>query len=160
MISDSIVITDTDSNILYANKAAQEKSGFSQEEMLGKNPGDLWGGHMPKEVYEEMYHTLKDLKQSWHGQVKNRRKDGTEYWQWLRVNPILDSGNECMYFVAIEPDIDGPLESLEEINLSLAQKIALSDFLQGQELKITNLIKNIEKLKSKLAIYKKQNGSL
>ncbi|HEV2403700.1 MAG TPA: PAS domain S-box protein [Candidatus Saccharimonadales bacterium] len=151
-LADHVVLTDTDSNILYANKAAQDKSGFSLAEMVGKNPGDLWGGYMPKEIYEEMYHKIKDLKQPWHGKVKNRSKDGKEYWQELRVNPILDNNNKCIYFVAIEPDIDNTKkESVEEINQSIAEVITLGDFLKGQQIKITDLNNTIEELRTKLA---------
>jgi PAS domain S-box-containing protein len=49
MLGDHAVITDTDAHILYANKSAERTTGFSLEEMLGKNPGDLWGGAMPQE---------------------------------------------------------------------------------------------------------------
>lgn len=151
-LADHVVLTDTDSNILYANKAAQDKSGFTLAEMIGNNPGDLWGGHMPKEIYQEMYHKIKVLKQPWHGKVKNRHKDGTEYWQELRVNPILDDKDECIYFVAIEPDINNTkLESTEEINKSIAGVIALGDFMKGQQLKITDLTDTVKELKKKLA---------
>lgn len=155
LLADNVVITDIDSNIVYANKAAQSKTGFTLKEMLGKNPGDLWGGRMPTEMYEEMYHAIRELKQSWRGKVKNHRRDGTEYWQWLRVSPILDENNECLYFVAIESDTDSSkLETVEQINRSLLQRISLTDFIQGQAIKIADLTKAVEKLKTKLDEHK------
>jgi PAS domain S-box-containing protein len=60
LLSDHVVITDSNGNLLYANKAAQEKTGYAFDEMLGKNPGDLWGGQMPDDLYEGMWRTIKD----------------------------------------------------------------------------------------------------
>jgi len=159
LLTDQVVITDVDSNILYANKPTQDKTGFTLEEMLGKNPGDLWGGHMSKENYVKMYHALKDLKQSWHGPVKNRHRDGNEYWQWLIVNPILNENNECIYFVAIEPDIDrDDLVEPEQISQALVDTTALTNALKAQSITIADLTKIVEDLKNKLDNYTDQKS--
>lgn len=104
-IGDHVVITDKDANILYANKAAERKTGFSETEMLGKNPADLWGGNMPKEFHKDMWHKIKDLKHPFVGEVRNKRKDGVECWQELHISPILDENGEVKFFIGIEPDI-------------------------------------------------------
>src|SRR5437879_3875381 len=82
-LADHVIITDADGSILYANNAVEKNTGFSKEEVLGKNPGDLWGGHMPKEMYEKMWKTIKIEKQPFVAEVQNKRKDGTQYWQEL-----------------------------------------------------------------------------
>lgn len=99
------VITDINGNILYANKAVEAQTGYAYPEMLGKNPGDLWGGKMEKEVYEKMWRTMKTNKEPFVGEIRNTRKDGTEYWQELYISPILDDHNEVKFFVGIEPNI-------------------------------------------------------
>lgn len=104
-ISDHVIITDENANILYANKGAERATGFSIEEMIGKNPADLWGGNMPKEFYKEMWHKIKDLKQPFVGEVRNRRKDGTERWQNFHIASVLDENGEIKFFIGIEPDI-------------------------------------------------------
>lgn len=105
LVQDHVVITDENANILYANKTAERMTGFSIEEMKGKNPGDLWGGNMPKEFYEEMWKAIKIEKKPFVGEVHNKRKDGKEYWQELHVSAVLDESGEIKFFIGIEPNI-------------------------------------------------------
>jgi len=145
VLTDHVVITDINGNIIYANKAAEESTGFSISEMLGKNPGDLWGGHMPNELYRDLWNTVKTLKKSWRGQVNNHKKDGTPYKVWLRVSPILDSSNNCRYFVAIEPRIDTSNLSDDQLQKAIAAKSELYDFYRGKTLTSEDLNKIIDK---------------
>ena len=105
LLSDHVVITDENANILYANKGVERATGFSIAEAIGKNPADLWGGRMPKEFYEKMWQVIKIDKKAFVGEVKNVRKDGTEYWQEVHISPILDAQGEVKFFIGIEPDI-------------------------------------------------------
>ncbi len=100
-----IVITDENANIIYANKAVESNTSFSPEEIIGKNPGDLWGGNMSKRFYEDMWHTIKVEKKPFAGEVQNTKKDGTLYWQELLITPILDESGEIRFFIGIEPNI-------------------------------------------------------
>lgn len=104
-VQDHTIITDEHANILYANKAAEQQTGFSIEEMIGKNPADLWGGKMPKEFYERMWHQIKIEKKPFVGEVQNIRKDGSSYWQALHISPILNDNGEVKFFIGIEPNI-------------------------------------------------------
>lgn len=105
LVTDHVVITDPNANIIYANKAVERNTGFSREEAVGKNPGDLWGGEMPREFYEKMWQTIKTEKKPFVGEVKNKRKDGVEYWQEIHITPVLDEGGEVRFFIGIEPNI-------------------------------------------------------
>jgi len=107
---DHVVITDENANIVYANKAAQHHTGFKVHEMIGKNPGDLWGGKMPREFYRKLWYRIKVEKEPYIGEVENQRKDGGKYWQELRISPILDSAGEVKFFIAIEPNITDKIE--------------------------------------------------
>lgn len=60
---------------------------------------------MPKEFYEEMWRTIKTEKKAFVGDIRNMRKDGTEYWQELHVYPILDAQGVSRFFIGIEPVI-------------------------------------------------------
>jgi PAS domain S-box-containing protein len=104
-LQDHVIITDENGNILYANRAVEAKTGFSISEVIFKSPGDLWGGKMPRDFYEKMWHTIKEEKKPFVGEVSNRKKDGTEYWQELHIAPILDEKGEVKFFIGIEPDI-------------------------------------------------------
>ena len=59
MLRDHVIVTDENANILYANNAVENNTGFSQKEIIGKNPADLWGGKMHKKFYEEMWRAIK-----------------------------------------------------------------------------------------------------
>src|SRR3989338_7793900 len=85
VLDDHVVITDENANILYANKAMERNTGFPVEEVLEKNPADLWGGQMPDEFYEKMWQTIKTEKKPFVGEVQNKKKDGTFYWQELHI---------------------------------------------------------------------------
>jgi PAS domain S-box-containing protein len=104
-LSDHVIITDRNGTILYANRGVEVNTGFSREEVIGKNPGDLWGGQMPKEFYAKMWQTVKTEKKPFVGEVQNKRKDGKLYWQEIHISPILDEQEEIKFYIAIEPNI-------------------------------------------------------
>lgn len=100
-----IIITDENANVLYANKAVENNTGFSQTETIGKNPADLWGGNMPQKFYEDMWHKIKVMKEPFVGEVQNTKKDGASYWQELLITPVLDKNGNIRFFIGIEPEI-------------------------------------------------------
>jgi PAS domain S-box-containing protein len=104
------IITDPNANIIWTNRAIRERTGFSREESLGRNPGSLWGGQMPKEFYQWMWHTIKDEKRVFINKVMNRNKEGKKYWQYIYIAPILDAEGDNRYFVAFEFDAENPSE--------------------------------------------------
>jgi PAS domain S-box-containing protein len=139
------VITDSDAHILYMNKVAEVKTGYSLEESIGKNPGDLWGGHESTVFFDDMWKKIKSHKQSYRGKVKNIRKDGTEYWQELNITPVLDEQGEIEYFISVEPDIT----STQLENKELAKKIdLLYETIINREIRIKELRDQVETLKS------------
>lgn len=109
-----VVVTDANAVIVYANKAAGEATKFSPQEMIGKNPADLWGGNMPKEFYDKMWKTIKESKKPFVGDVKNTRRDGSEQWQELYITPLLDVKKEVKYFMGIEYAIPAPAVPKEQ----------------------------------------------
>ncbi|MBI4225264.1 MAG: PAS domain-containing protein [Candidatus Sungbacteria bacterium] len=144
LIADHVVITDVNGNILYANEGAMRHTGFSKDEMIGKNPGDLWGGHMDPKFYEDMWHMLTVLKMPFRGEVKNHDKEGSEYWQELRIFPVFDQHNEVRFLIGIEPDITWRKtdeehqrqyrEELEKLNQYLSEKkMTLAELAEGLE---------------------------
>lgn len=102
--AEHIIVTDPDAKIIYANPAASKITGYSIDEMMGKTPA-LWGNHMPKEFYEKMWDTIKNKKQTFVGEVNNKKKDGTLYISSLYITPILDDKKNVKYFIGIERDV-------------------------------------------------------
>ncbi len=115
LIGDHVVITDENANIIYANKAAEDATGFSAAEIIGKNPADLWGGHMPKEFYHNMWKTIKEDKKPFMGEIHNIKKDGKEVWQEIHIFPVLAEDGSVRYFIAVEPNITSKKRA-EELN--------------------------------------------
>ncbi len=91
--------------ITYINKKFCELSGYTQEELLGKNHNIVRHPDMPKEVYTDMWHTIKELKQTWQGEVKNKKKDGSYYWVEAMIKPIIDSDGNIEEFIGLRNDI-------------------------------------------------------
>ena len=100
-LSDSVMITDEDGVILYANDATFEKTGFFKEDLVGRTPGELWGNQKDDGFYEYMWETIKVDKKSFESNMTNRKKDGTYYNCNLKVYPILDDSRDIIFFVSI-----------------------------------------------------------
>ena len=88
--------TDTKGIITFANKDFIEVSGFSEEELVGKNHNLIRHPDMPPAAFEVMWKTLK-RGLSWRGVVKNRCKNGDHYWVDARIVPIKKNGQMIGY---------------------------------------------------------------
>ncbi len=116
LIRESVVVTDPFAHIVYANSSALERGGYLDlGEVKGKNPGELWGGHMSKEFYDEMWETLK-RKETWSGEINNKSRDGKDFWVRLQISPFLDSNDEILFFLALEFDVT------EKVNIAFTLK--------------------------------------
>ena len=149
-VGDHVVITDVNGNILYANKAVEDVTGFSHDEIIGKTPGDLWGGLMGKEFYEDMWHRIKTKKSAFRGEVQNRTKDGMLYWQQLRIFPIFGDDGEVRFFIGIEPDITIRKVLEEHQRQYIEEMNRLNEYLEGNQAKIAELIEEVKHLRKSL----------
>jgi PAS domain S-box-containing protein len=102
--ADGIVITDPDGIIRYVNPAFTAMTGYTREEAVGQNPRILKSGRMPDALYEELWSTIQSWR-VWHGDMINRRKDGSFYNEEMRIAPVLDSAGEIASFIAIKQDV-------------------------------------------------------
>ncbi|QSZ40633.1 PAS domain S-box protein [Sulfurimonas aquatica] len=118
-----VAITNTQGDILYANKQFEEISGYTQNELLGANHRILNSGHHPLSFWKEMYEEIKNGN-IWHGVVKNRAKDGSYYWVDTTVLPFMGSNSKVEQYIAIRTDITHQKEIekniLENANLQNA----------------------------------------
>ncbi|MCX6782060.1 MAG: PAS domain S-box protein [Candidatus Magasanikbacteria bacterium] len=103
--SDLIVITDINAKIVFANRAAERITGFKIDEMIGHDPGELWGGQMNTEYYKRMWQIIKKDKKVFSGEFINKRKNGETYDAEVHVSPIMDKSGDIIFFVSIEKDI-------------------------------------------------------
>lgn len=97
------VVTDISGNILFANQAAQDITGYSLQEMLGNTPR-LWGGMMSEKFYADLWFAKKQGKIQ-HKEVINRRKNGEVYVASAHITPVKNKKGEVIGFIASEEDI-------------------------------------------------------
>jgi diguanylate cyclase (GGDEF)-like protein/PAS domain S-box-containing protein len=122
---EGIVITDTQANILRVNRAFQEITGYTPEDVLGKNPRILSSGRQSKAFYEEMWRQLLE-DGSWSGEIWDRRKNGEIYPKWLTISAVKDEQGKVTEYVAIFSDITARKRAEEEI-----RNLAFFDALTG-----------------------------
>lgn len=99
-----ILIADAEGKIVYCNKSQAEMSGYTVEEMIGKNPRIFKSGKQSKEYYTVLWSTIKSGR-GWHGELVNRRKDKSLYYEDLTITPVKDLNGRITHFVAIKQDI-------------------------------------------------------
>jgi two-component system sensor histidine kinase/response regulator len=101
---ESIAITDVDARIEYVNEAFVNTTGYSREEVIGKNPRVLHSGNTPAGTYESMWAALSQ-GQPWKGEFHNKRKDGSEYIEFAIITPLRQPDGTISHYVAIKEDI-------------------------------------------------------
>jgi PAS domain S-box-containing protein len=100
----SIVITNPKGDIEYVNPKFTRLTGYTMEEVSGKNSRILKSGETPREEYARLWKMIKDGK-SWHGEFHNRKKNGELYWESVSISPIFDESGEVTNFLAVKEDI-------------------------------------------------------
>ncbi len=101
---ESILITDTDGRIEYANHAVARTSGYALSELLGRNPGLLGSGRTPPENFAALRQAMREGR-TWRGELFNRRKDGTEYVDFAMVTPIRQPDGRVSHYLSVQEDI-------------------------------------------------------
>jgi diguanylate cyclase (GGDEF)-like protein/PAS domain S-box-containing protein len=147
--ANGIVITDQQGTIVWANQAFSTMTGYSKEEVLGKNSRLLKSGEQPESYYAELWSTISSGK-VWQGEIVNRRKDGTTYTEEMTITPVAqDLGSAPdTYFIAIKQDIT-ERKKAEETVQKLASIVEFSeDAILGKSTdgKITSWNRAAEKM--------------
>jgi polar amino acid transport system substrate-binding protein len=99
----SVVVTDKNGTIEYVNPRFSEVTGYSAEEVIGRNPKVLKSGNLPESYYKELWDTILSGK-VWRGEFNNIRKNGEEFWESASISPIMDEEGEITHFVAVKQD--------------------------------------------------------
>jgi len=101
---ESIIITNVDAEIEYVNAALLQTTGYSSAELIGKNPRILQSGKTPPETYASLWAALSQ-GQPWKGELHNRRKDGSEYFEFAIITPLHQADGTISHYVAVKEDI-------------------------------------------------------
>lgn len=122
---EGVLITDAKQRIIAVNEAFTRLTGYTEAEVLGKNPSLLSSGRHDPSFYRNMWKTLGE-KGSWAGDIWNRRKNGEVYPEWLTTSAVKGDSGATEYYVAVFSD-------LSEIRRAqgLAERMAMEDVLTG-----------------------------
>ena len=101
---EGILITQADGRILEVNDTFTAITGYTREEVLGRNPRMLQSGVQGPDFYASLWRALGEVGH-WDGEVWNRRKNGELYPQLLTISAVLDERGETSHFVALFSDI-------------------------------------------------------
>lgn len=100
----SVVITDSTGAIEYVNPFFTQTTGYSEAEVLGKNPRVLKSSENPAEVYAQLWSTIT-AGDTWRGELINRRKDGAPLLERVTIAPVKDDNEQITHFIAVKEDI-------------------------------------------------------
>lgn len=122
---EGIFITDPNVNILDVNVAFTDITGYSREEVLGKNPRILSSGKHDKAFYEAMWHDIL-TKNHWFGEISNQRKDGGLVIQMETITAVRDKRGDIQNYICLFNDITSAKEHQSQL-----EHLAHHDALTG-----------------------------
>ncbi len=129
--------TNVNGYITYASEAFCKISGYTQEELIGKEHKIMRHPDMKKEVFEEMWETITSNK-TWVGEIKSIKKDGGFYWANSYISPIVDAQNNIIEYSAIRHDITSKKE-VEDLSKNLEKKVKEKTRDLNKQLKIVTV---------------------
>ena len=128
----SVVVTDREGSIGYVNPTFTRLTGYTSEEALGQNPRILKTDQTDPELFRQMWEHLQSGRE-WSGELCNRRKDGSVYWELAHLFPVVAEDGSIAHFAAVKEDITGRKQAESELQkahgAALAASQAKSEFL-------------------------------
>jgi PAS domain S-box-containing protein len=156
----TVMITNSRGNIEYVNSKFTEVSGYSSEEVIGKNPRVLKSGETTADEYSELWKTLHTTGE-WHGEFHNRRKNGELYWEAATISAIRNSEGDITSFLAQKEDIteNKRLEAeIESQHLELARAESMAAMGRMASMIAHDLRNPLSSVKMTLQILEKKAG--
>ena len=128
--ANGILITDYNGNIQWVNPAFTKMTGYSADEVRGKNPRLLKSGFVPQDIFDNLWKTILSGN-VWHGELINRRKDGKVITEEQTIAPVRDSSGKIVHFIAIKQDITERKRSEEALSKRTDQIATLNRVMQA-----------------------------
>lgn len=111
---ESIIITSPRGKIIYVNPAFEILTGYTKQEVIGKNPKILNSGYHDEAFYRNLWNTINNGL-VWFGRITNRKKDGTLYQEDSTISPVKDEKGAILNFVAVKKDITKELQLEQQL---------------------------------------------
>jgi len=112
--AEGIIVSDASNRIVMVNKAFTQLTGYSADEVIGRNPGMLKSGRQDEQFYRDLWLSLR-LKGEWRGEIVNRRKNGEHYPEFLTISVVRDNAGEVTHYVAVFADLTARKEVEERL---------------------------------------------
>jgi len=106
----AVLITDCDGAIEYVNDKFTQTTGYTLDEVLGRNPRLLKSTHTSRETHAEMWSHMT-RGQEWRGELLDIRKDGSAFWAYVTLAPVRNDAGDITHFVATHEDITNRKEA-------------------------------------------------
>lgn len=106
----TIIVTDAEGRIVYANPKFVETTGYDVKEAIGQTPRFLKSGETSPEEYRNLWKAILGGNE-WRGTFHNRRKDGKLYWERASISPVFDADGKIANFMAVKEDITAYMEA-------------------------------------------------
>jgi len=116
----SVAITDSQGSIEYVNPGFVSATGYTLEEVIGKNPRILKSNVHPPEFYRQMWQVLLE-GEVWRDEICNRKKNGELYWEDATIAPVVDADGHITHFVAMKLDITTRKQAEAELKQAVDQ---------------------------------------
>ncbi|WP_209319742.1 PAS domain-containing hybrid sensor histidine kinase/response regulator [Ancylomarina longa] len=124
-----ILIANKVGEIEYVNPIFTKVTGYTREEVMGKNPRFLQSGEHKHEFYKELWDTITSGK-NWHGEFHNKNKNGEYYWENAIISPVFDDHNKILHFLAVKEDITEKKKMISDL-IAAKDKAEESDRLKS-----------------------------
>jgi len=108
-----IFITEPDETIVYVNPTFEKITGYLSDEIIGQKPDIFISTQTDQKVLQSMWNTIVSGK-TWHGMIKNMKKNGQIFWVNALITPIHDESNRIINYLGIHEDISEQMLSLEK----------------------------------------------
>lgn len=142
VLDEAAIVSETDrkGNIIFVNDKFCEISGYSQEELMGKNHRIVNSNYHPKEFFTDFWATVSSGR-IWKGEIRNRRKDGSYYWVDSTIAPIFDGQGKITKYIGIRFDITAQKEAAEHLGKLAEDRKLEAESLTQQVVKLLGEIK-------------------
>lgn len=106
----TIIVTDAEGKIIYANPKFVATTGYTVDEVIGQNPRLLKSGETTTSEYRQLWKSITAGRE-WRGTFHNRRKDGSLYWERASISPVVDADGKIANYMAVKEDITEFMEA-------------------------------------------------
>lgn len=126
----AVLITDPKGSIVYANPKFTQVTGYTTEEVLGKNPRILQSGTTSPEKYQSLWEIISSGGE-WHGVLQDKKKNGEIYWVRETISSIRNPAGTITHFLAIQEDITEQVQ-IEEALRESEERFRLTAVMTGE----------------------------